>query len=369
MVANQTLHVESADEGLAGSAVVLGNTAGAIGQDAGLSFTSTQRNGNAGYIGANSTVIADGSAGAGLSNQASATGDTATAGTCCGATVGTTTQAVDAGVIVSANAYSQTGALTGQVTTDSTAVGSTQGWEAANGSISVASTQTQAGRVAADTGASIRGGADRGAYTATAISNDVTVQATASPVDLTASQTTDATGATHAAVGVSQLGGDAVISQATATGNNLTVAADGGAAGVYTYQENGAPVEARSDLTVDGWNAAASNAYGVGDSAVLVNAGVSTGIVADQSNTAPVTVAASFTGGSGGVANVSATAVGNAVAAYACSACGGVEGRTTQVSSGPVRATATLTGGAIGSASSAASAVGNTATFQARSGN
>ncbi len=367
VMSTQSLHVESADEGANGQAVAIGNTATAIGQDGPLAFTSTQRYG-AGALAANSSVVTDGGAGPLLNNVASATGNTATAGTCCGATTGTTSQTVDPGATVYAQTFSQTGALSAQASADATAIGNTQGWEAANGSVAVTSVQAQGGRVQADNGVSLKGGTSGlGGYSATAVSNDVTVAATASPVSLTARQTVTGD-LTRAAVDASQLGGDTVAAQATATGNNLSVATDGGAAAVNDVQANAGAVQAQSDLAVDSWNTASSVAYGVGNSAILTNQGPATSMTNDQTNTGAVTVGASFDGRTGGDATLAATAVGNAVSAYACATCnGGVEATNRQTSSGPVRATATLTGGAIGSVTSAASAIGNTATFQVQS--
>ena len=368
VMATNTLHVENADAGATAQATAVGNVASAIGQDGDLSFTSSQRYGQ-GYMGANSSAVVDGSAGPLLTNQASATGNTATAGTCCGLTSGATTQAVDADATVYAQTFSQTGALSGQVSADASAIGNTQGWESANGAISAASTQTQAGHVQADNGASIQGGTQgEGGYSATAVSNDVSATATnASAVDLRTDQTMSGD-ETRAELNVSQLGGDQVITQATATGNNVSVIADGGAAALTDVQTNAGAVTAQSDLALDSWNSASSNAYGVGNSAILSNAGPSTAIDNTQTNTGAVTVGASFDGRTGGEAQVAATAVGNAVSAYACATCqGGVGATNSQTSNGPIHATASFTAGAVGAAYGGASAIGNTATFQVRS--
>lgn len=368
VIANQALHVESADTVAAGQAVALGNSATALGQDADLAFTSTQRVGEV-LVNANSSVVVDRSAGPLLNNIASATGNSSTAGTCCGATTGAVTQTVDPGAVIYANAFSNAGEESKQASADATAIGNTHGWESANGSISASGTQTQSGRVSADNGVSLPGGTSGlGGYSATAVSNDASAAATgASSVDLRTAQTVDGEG-THADLQVTQDHGDTVVAQATTTGNNVTVQSDGGSASLTDVQVNGGETTAQSDLRLNGWNSASSGAYGVGNSALLDNTGYGTSISNDQTNTGAVTVGASLTGGSGAEGQVSATAVGNAVSAYACATCnGGVEATSRQVNSGAVHATSTFTAGAVGSAASAASAIGNTATFQVRS--
>lgn len=368
VIANQSLHVESADDQAAGEAVALGNTASAVGQNADLAFTSTQRVGEV-LVNANSAVQVDKSAGDLLNNIASATGNTSTAGTCCGATTGSTSQTVDPGAVIYANGFSNAGALSAQASADSTAIGNTHGWESANGSVDASSSQAQGGKVSADNGVSLPvGTSGEGGYSATAVSNDVSATATnASSVALRTNQTVTGAG-THADVQATQDGGDTVLTQATATGNNVTVVADGGSAALTDAQANDAEVTAQSDLRLNGWNSASASAYGVGNSALMDNTGYGTSVANTQSNTGAVTVAASLTGGSGGEGQVAATAVGNAVSAYACATCnGGVEAKSTQVNSGAIHATSTFTAGAVGSAGSAASAIGNTAAFQVRS--
>ena len=367
VIANQALHVQSADDGVTGQTTALGNSATAFGGSQDLSFTSTQRAG-AVYVGANSDVIVDGSAGPQAANFASATGNAASAGTGAAQLSGTSTQTVDAGAIVSANGYTQTGDLTGAIATDAAATGNTQRWGAANGAINVQSTQTQAGHVAADNGVSARGGtADQGVHTATAISNDIAIQATASPIEATLKQSMTGD-VTHAAVGAYQLGGDQVEAQATATGNNLAAASDGGyTVDLYSSQDNRGAVEALSDLKLNAWNSASADAYGVGNSILISNAGPGVSMASDQYQGAPVTASATFTGYSGGDAQANATAVGNAVAVYACASCnGGVQATTTQQTDGAVHATSTVNAGAVNSSFSGASATGNSATFQVR---
>ncbi len=365
VIANQSLHVQSADDGVAVNAVALGNAATAFGGDQDLSFTSTQRVGGV-YVGANPTVIVDGSGGAQVQTTAAATGNAATAVACCGQTSGMTTQTVDGGAIISANGYTQTGGLTGAIATESTAIGNTQGWQAADGAINVQSTQAQGGQVAADTGVAADGGtADEGVHTATATSNEVDIQATSTPVETTILQSMTGD-VTHAAVGAYQLGGDQVEAQATSTGNTVTIATDG-AVDMYASQDNRGAVEALSDLKLNAWNSASVDADGVGNAILVSNAGPSISLASDQYQRGPVTASATFTGFDGGDGQANATAVGNAVAVYTCASCnGGVQATTTQQTDGAVHATSTVNAGAVNSAFAGASATGNTATFQVR---
>ncbi|MBE7217767.1 MAG: holdfast anchor protein HfaD [Caulobacteraceae bacterium] len=357
VIANQALHVEEASDGVAGEATAVGNQAAASG-GGDLALTSTQRLGPV-YVGANPVTTVDGSAGALATTTASAAGNAGAVSVDGGYVSGTTGQTVDPGAIVSANGFTHLGALSGTLAADAAAVGDTQSWQIADGTLSATSVQAQGGRVAADSGASSLGGlTDEASHTASAVSNQVSVEAEGSSIALTANQAMTGE-TTHAAVFGYALGADDGQAQAASTGNAVSVSGDD-SADIYAAQDNRGAVEAQSDLKLNSWNTAASDAYGVGNSVLVSNAGpVSIGV--DQFQGGPVSAAASFTGYGGGDASTTATATGNEVSVATA---GGVGGFANQETRGAVSATATLSPGAADSASATVRATGNSAVFQ-----
>ena len=364
--ASQTLNVQSADQ-VVSSAVAAGNIASATGQNADLSFTSQQTVKGGGVVQADAAASSTGSAGAYMGVTASATGNSATAGTCCGLTSGTSVQTVEPFSAAQATANALLGGRVDQLSADALAVGNTQGWLAANGEIRSATTQSLQSYVSADTSvvANIVNG-DSGA-SATAVGNDVTVSATASPVDIRSTQSLKDTGVV-ATLTVQQQAGDTVTGQATATGNNVSVQNDGGAALTQHAQTNDANIAADAAYGLGTWNSASVGAYGVGNSILLSTSGPQAEMVSNQASSGTVEASASLRGGGGADSLVSATAIGNAVSGYICSTCdGGVGVKNSQSNTGAVRATSTYKGPATGSVVGSANAVGNSATYVVKS--
>jgi hypothetical protein len=357
----QTLTVDSAANGASAVNTAIANNAVATGSGVALSYQGTQEL-NAEAHGQTNVSIA-GSAGPALYETTSATGNTSTVGTCCAITSGSSVQTIDAYHGVTAQSYAYVGDYTGTVSVDAAAVGNTQGWEPVNGQVSSTTTQIHYGTTDAETAATVEN-ADTGSYSATAVANNVTTDASASSTDQTVTQSTDGY-LTQANLLVNQSQGGDVTGAATATANNINVVADSGAANLDADQLSTKPVNATSTANIDNWSgAAASTAYGVANSAIVSNSGPATTMSTDQTASGPVTAVATLNGGLGGDAFVSATGVGNAVSGFACADCNGVvRASSTQSSAGGVSASASLDVGSVSSASGTASAVGNTASY------
>jgi hypothetical protein len=364
VVAGQKLDVQEADGGATTVTTAVGSTVSASGQNADLAFQSKQK--LSGAVSATSNPAVNGYAGPYMISSTSATGNSATAATCCGTVSGTSVQKITSnGVGATTNAY--LGGYSSYVEADSTAVGDTQGWNVSNGVVSAKSRQSSTGGVTAATSAST-GSADSASYTATAVANDVEAQTTNSPVNLKARQVQD--GVTQALVDASvQNAGDSVAT-ASAVANNANVISDSWGDSVAVNQSNTGAVNSSAQQTLGAWYGTAANtSYGVGNSAVISNAGSYTGVSSNQSNGADITVSSALysqvNGGAGGEAVSNATGVGNAVSAYACASCNGtVSARNKQVNSGSVRVTNTVgTQGLSGSVSGVSSAIGNTASY------
>lgn len=363
--AGQTINVVSGDP-VVSRAAASGNVASTIGQDAGLSYTGDQR--VAGNISGQAQGFVSGGAGQLLSVFASGNGSTATAGTCCGPTTGSATQALDAGSSVTSSSEVQLAGGAAALDETSTAVGNTQGWLSANGSVSTTTIQTSAGIVDAQGTATVVGAVDGPAtYSATSVVNDVTGEGTTSDVSLTTRQTTAETSPSSATLTVQQDQGDTISAQTTATGNNLTQTVTDGSATLDAQQTNGGDVTADTAVGLGSWNSAVVGAYGVGNSILVSDTGPQATIAATQGNTGAVTASSVLTGGAGGATSLNATAVGNVVQGYACGTCGGGVGATiAQSNDGRVTAVGKVQGPGGGSVTGASTAVGNTVTLQVR---
>jgi hypothetical protein len=221
----QTLTVDSAANGASAVNTAIANNAVATGSGVALSYQGTQEL-NAEAHGQTNVSIA-GSAGPTLYETTSATGNTSTVGTCCAITSGSSVQTIDAYHGVTAQSYAYVGDYTGTVSVDAAAVGNTQGWEPVNGQVSSTTTQIHYGTTDAETAATVDN-ADTGSYSATAVANNVTTDASASSTDQTVTQSTDGY-LTQANLLVNQSQGGDVTGAATATANNINVVADSGA--------------------------------------------------------------------------------------------------------------------------------------------
>ena len=327
----------------------------------------SSRQTTSGAVESSGTTAVTGSSGDYAGITSSATGNTATAGACCGPLSGTSVQGAGAKAIT-AGAVLSVVQPTGQLSADSVAVGNTQGWISQNGSIAQATTQTLSGPVSADTETDaglIKGLAGA---SATAVGNDVTLQGTGSTVEGYTRQSVTG-GAVSATLTSRQQAGDQIAGEATATGNNVTVDNDGAYTTNDHAQSNAAAVTADAAYGLGSWNAASVGSYGVGNSVYVSSASPTTEIGVDQANQGAVTARSSLlTGGAGGEAYVTATAVGNAAQGYACATCdGGVGINSSQTNGGAVKATSVYRGPYGGSVTGTASAVGNTATYLVKS--
>ena len=363
----QSLHVEGAPASTTVATTSVGNSGlGAI-DHADLSYTATQRMSGGSHALANITV--DDSAGETFDANTSATGNTGTAGNCCGNLTGAVIQTIDAGKTVTAETYTAVAGpdSTGETSVGSTAIGNTQGWENNGGSVNATTSQTHNGDTYAAVGANGAGVDNQATYSVTAVANNVTVDATSAPVQMTVDQTAAGGTRTRAGVDVSQSSGSDVTVAATATNNNINVTSDGYGASLVSTQNSGTLVTADANLTLGTWTGeAVVSGYGVANSAIVSNSGPSTEIDGSQTNTTGVLVTTSLTGGtaSGDGAAIS-TAVGNAYSGYACPDCNGtLTAGLTQANNYGVTASTVVTTNTTGAVVGVASAVGNTATFQ-----
>ena len=367
VTAVQTMHVEGVPASTSIATTSVGNSGLGTIDHADLSYTATQRMSGGSHALANITV--DDSAGATFDANTSATGNTGTAGNCCGNLTGAVIQTIDAGKTVTAETYGTVAGpdSTGQINMGSTAIGNTQGWETNGGSVNATTTQTHNGDTYAGM-ASHSGDVDGSAtYATTAVANNVTVDATDAPVQMNVSQTAAGGTRTRAGMDISQSSGADVTVAATATNNNTNVTSDSYDASLVSTQTSGTLVTADASLTLGTWTGeAVVSGYGVANSAIVSNSGPSAEIDGTQTNSTGVLVTSSLTGGTAsGDATALSTAVGNAYSGYACPDCNGsLTAGLTQANNYGVTASTVVTTNTTGAVTGVASAVGNTATFQ-----
>jgi hypothetical protein len=368
VLSGQTLNVESASDGVSADTVAVGNIVSATGQNAHLNFQSDQA--VKAHVEAATDVTVTGDAGPYFATTASATGNSATAGTCCALTDGSSLQTIEAGAVVAGDAVSRSGGSAG-VSIDASAVGNTTGWEQSNGSVSTWTGQTNSGLTTATNTGVITASTGAIALSATAVANNVTVDADGAATDIGLQQISDGEG-TSAVIDVAIGSGTDIQGMASGVGNNVDAQNRSPDASMNAAQSNAAPVSAYTNLNVTSWTGDANAvAYGVGNSVVLANNGPRAGLWSDQNSSGEVNANASFTGGTGANVFASSTAMGNAVSGYACSACGGeIDAINNQVGSSRVRAnTAVTITGRARSVVGQANAVGNSATYEVFSGN
>lgn len=358
--AAQTLSVVEAQQTV-NQATAAGNTASAVSTGAGVSFTSKQS--ATGAVEANAVTTVERSSGDYAGVTSSATGNAGTAGACCGRLSGVVTQETG-DKAVTAKADLAVGEAD-QISADAAAVGNTQGWISQYGSVGQATTQTLSGPVRAQTDVAAGEVYGLAGSSATAVGNDVSVDASQGSAAEGYTTQTVTGGDVRAVLTSQQQAGDEIAGQATATANNVTVYGEGDYVTHEHAQTNAAAVTADAAYGLGTWNSASVGAYGVGNSVLVSSGSALTESGVTQANTGEVAARASLlTGGSGGDAYVSATAVGNAVQGFACSTCdGGVGARSSQSNAGAVRATSVYRGTYGGAVTGTASAVGNTATY------
>ena len=362
--AAQTLQVVSADQGMSVSAISSGNVVAATQVGASLQLTSSQT--NSGKVGALSSAATDNGAGPAMNVQASATANTATAGSSDGVTSGGSYQVVTRGADISANASGSTSnGPTSSASIAASAIGNSQGWSANGGAISSGTTQVASSLVQSSAQAVLCCTTDHSTITSTSVSNNVTADTLSSTVYLEVTQTRDP-GLTTASATAIQTSGRDVSANATSTANNVNSSGTGDWTTMRVAQTNTGDATASADTTVTNWSGSAdAGAYALGNSTFVSNAGSTINLTAQETNTGGISAQANLTGGSNGVGSSSATAVGNAASAYTCGACGsGVGANISQTNSGNVHATSTVNG-QVGQVAVAASAIGNSLTIQA----
>ena len=318
-----------------------------------------------GHVEATVNAQVSGYAGPYLSTAASATGASATAGTCCAETTGSSLQTIQSSAVVAADAQTQLTGSADSVSVDSSAVGNTTGWEQINGSVQSWTGQVNSGLTSASNSGYLGTVYGNTGLSSAAVANNVTGDIDTSSTDIGVGQETYGP-ATNAVVDVSIGSGADIQGLASGVGNNVDVQAVASDAGMNVTQRNDAPLNAYTDLDVANWSGDASaTAYGVGNSVVLSNGGPSVALWTDQASNGDVDVSAGFTGGAGGYAYTSATAIGNAVSGYACDTCGGaITATNRQIGSARVQANSTTVMGRAQAVAADASAIGNSATYR-----
>lgn len=152
---------------------------------------------------------------------------------------------------------------------------------------------------------------------------------------------------------------------ASAAGNQIVSANQGGSIVMGTDQENEAEIRAGAINTAFDFGAVYASADAAGNQVQVGNDDIYLEIDNSQLNSGGVDAEASFSGGNGYDAYVGANAVGNSVTGFVCGDCGGqIVATNTQVNTGSINATATTTFSGSGrSAIVGANAIGNSATF------
>lgn len=365
---NQTLNVEESSEGVSADALAVGNIVAATGQNAQLNFTSDQAVGA--HVEATANVAVAGASGPYFATTASATGNSATAGTCCALTYGSSIQSVESGAVVAGDAISSAGGPAGSISVDASAVGNTTGWQQINGEVQAWTGQNNQGLTTASNTGAFASTTGNAGFSATAVSNNVTVDNDGGGGDIGVQQNMEGV-ATDAVINVQLDSGTDIQGLATSVGNNIDAQSASPDAQMNAAQHNAAPVNAYANLTAGTWSGDANvTAYGVGNSVVQSNNGPRAGLWNEQTSAGEVAATASFTGGTGSTVFASSTAIGNAASGYACSACGGaLDATNSQTGSSRVRANSNVViRGRARQVAAQATAIGNSATYAVSGG-
>ena len=295
-----------------------------------------------------------------------ATGNSATAGTCCALTLGSSQQWVNGDAVVAADAYSRTGDQAASISVDASAIGNTQGWNQVGGELDAFSAQVNAGLTSATNTGDFASSPGNIGLTSTAVGNNVTGTVENAPMDLGVEQSRWGPGV-NAVVDAFVESAVDVQAIATASGNLVDVQAMSPTANLSVSQTGEADLNAYSNLNLGQWSGDANSiAYGVGNSVVLSNIGSDTVLYSEQSSGGEINATAAFTGGAGKAVFANSTAIGNAVSGYSCTDCGGdFGGYNRQVNGSKVRSQSNVViTGRAGIVSSDSTAIGNTATYQ-----
>jgi hypothetical protein len=364
---SQTLNVEEAPEGLSVTTTAVGNIVSAIGQQQPIDFQSDQQVDE--HVEAVTNVTVAGQTGEFFVTQTAATGNSATAGTCCALTLGSSFQTMSNGSVVAADAISSTGDMAGSVSVDASAVGNTQGWNQIGGEVQAWTEQRNMGLTQATNSGEFVGSAGNIGLTATAVANNVTIDAENAYVDIGVNQSRQGPGV-MAVVDATIESGTDVQSVASASGNLVDASVSSPNIGLSVVQNDYAGLDAYSSLTLTEWSGDANSvAYGVGNSIIMSNVGAATSLYNEQSSEGEINATAAFTGGTGKAAFISSTAMGNAVSGYSCTECGGdFGGFNRQVNGSKVRSQSNVSiTGRTGLISAESTAIGNTANYEIRS--
>jgi len=374
ILSTQTLNVVTVTDQTSATTSATGNNVSAAVVSGSLDVESSQQlTGNVNAV--THVNVADGGNSGETTVVTAATGNTSEADSLeAGPLTGNFTQTVDPGFTVkSENDYNAAAASATDASVSSQAIANSMGFAVSDTSANVTTTQTSGATVDAEGGSEVGGGsgstqgftAGTAAFSATAVANNVTATGTGdSSQTINATQTSNGP-LTQAGNFVNVGDGQTVQGQATATSNNIAVNNSSGPLDVTASQTNTSFTFGDSVATAFQFGTGEATAFGVGNQDMAGNFGPSTSFTNVQVNTGGTEANASFTGDTGFDATSSATAMGNAAIAFACSQCGGVISvNNSQTSTNGVEAfsTTNITTQAR-SVNGVATAVGNNATF------
>ncbi|MFT4090786.1 MAG: holdfast anchor protein HfaD [Asticcacaulis sp.] len=244
------------------------------------------------------------------------------------------------------------------------AIANYQAYQVDQGRLESTAVQESSSETRARTGVVLRYSPSPNLYTANAISNNYTSNASDRGSQEHAVDQT-VTGRTESYVSANLGNSWHVANESTATGNNISLYNTGGSLVTETNQSNQGQVQSTSVMTAYQYGEAHSQAYGVGNIATIGNGDIYLNIDNNQFNSGPIDTVASFESqGSGYDAYVTADAVGNSVMGYACGDCrADMTVLNNQVNNGNVNAAANVNITSGRSIVSTSRAVGNSATY------
>lgn len=319
-----------------------------------------------GAVTADTLVNVAGSAGLRTALTTAATGNTGDAAIVSGVMTGVYTQSTGPVAIYGHSHIEAPNAWAGDISSDTRAIGNSQGVAATAAATGVRINQTNAAVVTSDGGGVVGQTTGSANFAATTAANNVGVVGAAGSgqrvVVTQANNAANTQAAQFTAFGASYL----AATQATATGNNVSAVNEGPILDLTSSQANNAYVRAQGESTSYQFSAGSAGAQGVGNSLLAGDIGGELILDNTQFNDGGgIEALASYSGTEGYDAQASATAIGNSATGYACSECSGrIYAESRQVNNVDVGATSTTTvGGYARSVTGVATAIGNTGSY------
>ncbi|HYD44059.1 MAG TPA: holdfast anchor protein HfaD [Phenylobacterium sp.] len=365
VTADQNLSVADVTDETVAVTTATANSYDAYVEDGDLDIESRQS--VSGMTGAMSYMEVTGSSGAQTVTNTAATGNAADGGLYAGILNARVRQQTT-GPSIAATSYIDAGeAETGYLSSNTQAIANSQGFGMEHGAGTMEVEQSNSSTVSAYGGADYNYVEDEAVVTASAAANNVTSNAIGDSTQ-TIAVTQENTGpVTEARTQTYYDNIYAATSQATASGNNVSIENETGPLSAAANQTNDSQIIASAESGAYDFGASTTIAYGVANSMVAGNYGEGITIDSTQFNgeDGAVDTYASFEGGYGYDASVSANSIGNASTAFACSDCQStMDIANRQENQADIRAATQMSiGGSGRSISGTATAVGNTASY------